>query len=57
MSEYVFRVNPEHGGASDGTAGWLEGAAPKHGGHTCRIDVKPIQATNAVPLRRSKASA
>ena len=81
MSEYVFRVNPEHWGASDGTAGWLEGTAcpwytrpgwngahcgifgqfqsgiasvfglryhlsktiPKHGGHTCRIDVKPIQ--------------
>jgi hypothetical protein len=80
MSEYVFRVNPEHWGASDGTAGWLEGTAcpwytrpgwngahcgifgqfqsgiasvfglryhlsktiPKHGGHTCRIDVKPI---------------
>ena len=81
MSEYVFRVNPEHWGASDGTSGWLEGTAcpwytrpgwggahcgifgqfqsgiasvfglryhlsktiPKHGGHTCRIDVKPIQ--------------
>jgi hypothetical protein len=81
MSEYVFRVNPQHWGASDGTAGWLEGTAcpwytrpgwngahcgifgqfqsgiasvfglryhlsktiPKHGGHTCRIDVKPIQ--------------
>jgi hypothetical protein len=91
MSEYVFRVNPEHWGASDGTAGWLEGTAcpwytrpgwngahcgifgqfqsgiasvfglryhlsktiPKHGGHTCRIDVKPIE---TVQLRRSKAS-
>jgi hypothetical protein len=80
MSEYVFRVNPEHSSASDGTSGWLEGTAclwwsrpgwngahcgifgqfqsgiasafglryhlsktiPKHGGHTCRIDVKPI---------------
>ena len=82
MSEYVFRVNPEHwGGASaDGSAGYLEGTAcpwyegpgwtgahcgifgqfqsgiasvfglryhltttiPKHGGHTCRIDVKPL---------------
>ena len=90
MSEYVFRVNPEHWGASDGTAGWLEGTAcpwytrpgwngahcgifgqfqsgiasvfglryhlsktiPKHGGHTCRIDVKPI---DTVQLRRKKA--
>ncbi len=89
MSEYVFRVNPEHWGASDGTAGWLEGTAcpwytrpgwngahcgifgqfqsgiasvfglryhlsktiPKHGGHTCRIDVKPIQ------LGRARAGA
>ncbi len=80
MSEYVFRVNPEHWSESDGTSGWLEGTAclwwsrpgwngahcgifgqfqsgiasafglryhlsktiPKHGGHTCRIDVKPI---------------
>jgi hypothetical protein len=80
MSEYVFRVNPEHWSDSDGKAGWLEGTAcpwysrpgwngahcgifgqfqsgiasvfglryhlsktiPKHGGHTCRIDVKPI---------------
>lgn len=92
MSEYVFRVNPEHWGSSDGTAGWLEGTAcpwytrpgwngghcgifgqfqsgiasvfglryhlsktiPKHGGHTCRIDVKPIE---TVQLRRSKVSA
>lgn len=89
MSELVFRVNPEHWGASDGTSGWLEGTAcpwytrpgwsgahcgifgqfqsgiasvfglryhlsktiPKHGGHTCRIDVKPIQ------LGRSRAAA
>ena len=81
MSEYVFRVNPEHWGESNGTSGWLEGTAcpwfmrpgwngahcgifgqfqsgiasvfglryhlsktiPKHGGKTCRIDVKPIQ--------------
>jgi hypothetical protein len=80
MSEYVFRVNPEHWSGSDGTSGFLEGTAcpwyerpgwngahcgifgqfqsgiasafglryhlsktiPKHGGHTCRIDVKPI---------------
>jgi len=80
MSEYVFRVNPEHWSESDGTSGWLEGTAcpwyarpgwsgahcgifgqfqsgiasvfglryhlsktiPKHGGKTCRIDVKPI---------------
>lgn len=80
MSEYVFRVNPEHWSASDGTSGYLEGTAcpwfdrpgwngahcgifgqfqsgissvfglryhlsktiPKHGGSTCRIDVKPI---------------
>ena len=82
MSEYVFRVNPEHWGKDDEAArtGWLEGTAcpwytapgwngahcgifgqfqsgissayglryhltttiPKHGGHTCRIDVKPI---------------
>jgi hypothetical protein len=82
MSEYVFRVNPEHWGQTDGAAhtGWLEGTAcpwftapgwngahcgifgqfqsgiasvfglryqltttiPRHGGHTCRIDVRPI---------------
>jgi hypothetical protein len=86
MSEYIFHVNPEHWGATDGAAqtGWLEGTAcpwytrpgwngahcgifgqfqsgissvfglryhlsrtiPKHGGSTCRIDLKPI------PLRR-----
>jgi hypothetical protein len=89
MSEYVFRVNPEHWSGSDGTSGWLEGTAcpwwsrpgwngahcgifgqfqsgiasvfglryhlsktiPKHGGHTCRIDVKPIA---PVQLKRSK---
>jgi hypothetical protein len=82
MSEYVFRVNPEHWGKSDSArrTGYLEGTAcpwftapgwngahcgifgqfqagisavyglryhltttiPKHGGTTCRIDVKPI---------------
>jgi hypothetical protein len=82
MSEYVFRVNPEHWGETDAAArtGFLEGTAcpwfmrpgwngahcgifgqfqsgiasvfdlryllsktiPKHGGHTCRIDLKPI---------------
>ena len=90
MSEYVFRVNPEHWGESNGTAGWLEGTAcpwftrpgwngahcgifgqfqsgissvfglryhlsktiPKHGGHTCRIDVKPIPLVN---ITRRKA--
>jgi hypothetical protein len=81
MSEYLFRVNPEHWGASDPTTntGYIEGTAcpwytapgwsmmhcgifgqfqsgissvfglryqltrtiPKHGGHTCRIDLKP----------------
>jgi hypothetical protein len=81
MSEYVFRVNPEHWGETDAAArtGFLEGTAcpwfmrpgwngahcgifgqfqsgiasvfdlryllsktiPKHGGHTCRIDLKP----------------
>ncbi|MBX3187011.1 MAG: hypothetical protein KF819_08355 [Labilithrix sp.] len=88
MSEYVFRVNPEHWSESDGRSGWLEGTAcpwytrpgwngahcgifgqfqsgiasvfglryhlsktiPKHGGQTCRIDVKPIT------LRRKEAS-
>jgi hypothetical protein len=83
MSEYVFRVNPEHWGATDATlrTGFLEGTAcpwfmrpgwngahcgifgqfqagiasvfdlryllsktiPKHGGHTCRIDLKPMR--------------
>jgi hypothetical protein len=81
MSEYVFRVNPEHWSDSDGSSGSLEGTAcpwytrpgwervhcgifgqfqagvssvfglryqltktiPKHGGHTCKIDLKPIQ--------------
>jgi hypothetical protein len=83
MSEYVFRVNPDHWGAADGAnnTGWLEGTAcpwydapgwngahcgifgqfqsgiasafglryhltttvPKNGGHTCRIDLRPIQ--------------
>jgi hypothetical protein len=27
MSEYVFRVNPQHWGESDATTGWLEGTA------------------------------
>lgn len=27
MSEYVFRVNPQHWGESDATSGWLEGTA------------------------------
>jgi hypothetical protein len=80
MSEYVFRVNPQHWGKADQEArtGWLEGTAcpwydapgwngahcgifgqfqsgissvcglryhltttiPKHGGHTCRIDLR-----------------
>lgn len=81
MSEYVFRVNPEHWSDSDRERGFLEGTAcpwytrpgwngghcgifgqfqsgissvfglryhltktiPKHGGSTCRIDLKPIQ--------------
>jgi hypothetical protein len=82
MSEYVFRVNPEHWGHGDGASntGYLEGTAcpwftrpgwnqahcgifgqfqagissvfglryqlsktiPKHGGETCRIDLRPI---------------
>ena len=82
MSEYIFRVNPEHWGHADAEAntGWLEGTAcpwysrpgwngahcgifgqfqagisaafglryqlsqtiPKHGGHTCRVDLKPL---------------
>ena len=27
MSEYVFRVNPEHWSESNGISGWLEGSA------------------------------
>lgn len=82
MSEYVFRVNPDHWGSGDAASntGYLEGNAcpwfmrpgwnqahcgifgqfqagissefglryqlsktiPKHGGETCRIDLKPI---------------
>jgi hypothetical protein len=82
MSEYLFRVNPEHWSASDPEAktGYIEGTAcpwytapgwsmmhcgifgqfqsgissvfglryqltktiPKHGGHTCRIDLRPL---------------
>ncbi len=87
MSEYVFRVNPEHWSQSDQERGFLEGNAcpwytrlgwngghcgifgqfqsgissvfglryhltktiPKHGGTTCRIDLKPI------PLRTRPA--
>jgi hypothetical protein len=91
MSEYVFRVNPEHWSSTSAheKTGFLEGTAcpwftapgwtgahcgifgqfqsgissvyglryhlsttiPKHGGHTCRIDVKPI------PLRLGRADA
>lgn len=81
MSEYVFRVNPDHWHAADGHTGFLEGTAcpwfdrpgwngghcgifgqfqsgissvfglryhlaktiPKHGGTTCRVDLKPLQ--------------
>jgi hypothetical protein len=93
MSEYVFRVNPEHWGDTDPlkNVGYLEGTAcpwydqpgwngahcgifgqfqsgvsavfglryhltttiPKNGGHTCRIDVKPIPIT----LRRKGETA
>lgn len=92
MSEYIFRVNPEHWGTTNPreNTGYLEGTAcpwytapgwngahcgifgqfqsgissafglryhltttiPKHGGHTCRIDVKPIAAP--IPLRLHK---
>lgn len=88
ISEYLFRVNPEHWGGTDVSAGtgWLEGTAcpwyarpgwngghcgifgqfqagvcsvfglryhlsstiPKHGGSTCRVDLRPIA------LRRGK---
>ncbi len=91
MSEYIFRVNPDHWGHADAATntGWLEGSAcpwyarpgwngshcgifgqfqagisaafglryqlsqtiPKHGGHTCRIDLKPL-----VTLPRDKSS-
>jgi hypothetical protein len=81
MSEYVFRVNPEHWHEANAESGFLEGTAcpwfmrpgwngahcgifgqfqsgiasifglryhlaktiPKHGGTTCRVDLKPIQ--------------
>jgi hypothetical protein len=96
MSEYIFKVNPEHwGDTREGDrTGWLEGTAcpwygapgwngahcgifgqfqsgiaaafglkyhltttiPKHGGHTCRIDVKPLPAA-MIPLRRGPAGA
>lgn len=88
ISEYIFRVNPEHWGSTDAktASGYLEGTAcpwysrpgwqaghcgifgqfqagvcsvfglryhlsqtiPKHGGSTCRVDLKPI------PLRLRK---
>jgi hypothetical protein len=89
MTEYLFRVNPEHWSETAGDSGYLEGTAcpwysrpgwerghcgifgqfqagissvyglryeltktiPKHGGHTCRIDLKPIG------LRRSRDDA
>ncbi|MEJ7734504.1 MAG: hypothetical protein WKG00_35565 [Polyangiaceae bacterium] len=97
MSEYVFRVNPDHWGGHDGQArtGWLEGTAcpwydapgwngahcgifgqfqsgiasvcglryhltttiPRHGGHTCRIDLRQAPDVPAVALRRRAASA
>lgn len=88
MSEYVYRVNPDHWGEATHTDGWLEGTScpwydapgwngahcgifgqfqsgivapfglryqltstvPKHGGHVCRIDVRPI------PLRKKGAA-
>lgn len=96
MSEYVFRVNPEHWGSHDRGAhtGWLEGTAcpwydapgwngahcgifgqfqsgiasvcglryhltttiPRHGGHTCRIDLKPAPDVPAAALRRRAPS-
>jgi hypothetical protein len=83
MSEYVFRVNPQHWGSHDAASrtGWLEGTAcpwydapgwngahcgifgqfqsgissvcglryaltttiPKHGGHTCRVDLRAVR--------------
>lgn len=91
ISEYIFRVNPEHWGGTDAAqrSGYLEGTAcpwysrpgwqpghcgifgqfqagvcsvfglryhlsqtiPKHGGTTCRVDLKPI------PLRLRKPAA
>lgn len=91
MSEYVFRVNPEHWHATDVAAqtGYLEGTAcpwytapgwsmmhcgifgqfqsgicsvfglryhltetiPRHGGTTCRIDLKPIRRKDGTPIR------
>lgn len=92
MSEYIFRVNPEHWGGTDAAqaTGYLEGTAcpwysrpgwhaghcgifgqfqagvcsvfglryhlsqtiPKHGGTTCRVDLKPIP----LQLRKPGAS-
>lgn len=94
MSEYVFRVNPEHWHATTGDAGWLEGNAcpwftapgwsmmhcgifgqfqsgissvfglryqltktiPKHGGHTCRIDLKPLRRKDGTAINSPSAS-
>lgn len=90
MSEYVFRVNPEHWHEADAAShtGMLEGTAcpwysapgwsmmhcgifgqfqsgiasvfdlryqltqtiPKHGGHTCRIDLRPLRKKDGTPL-------
>ncbi len=89
VSEYIFRVNPEHWSGHDATAhlGYIEGTAcpwytadgwsmmhcgifgqfqsgissvfglkyqltktiPKHGGHTCRIDLAPIGRASSRP--------
>ncbi len=94
MSEYIFRVNPEHWDQADPqtNSGFLEGTAcpwfsrpgwdrvhcgifgqfqagisaafglryqlsqtiPKHGGHTCRIDLKPLITLRTSALRTSK---
>ena len=93
MSEYVFRVNPEHWSESDpaSSTGMIEGSAcpwftapgwsmmhcgifgqfqsgiasvfglryqltqtiPKHGGHTCRIDLKPLKKKDGTIARAS----
>ncbi|MBI2391437.1 MAG: hypothetical protein HYV09_17740 [Deltaproteobacteria bacterium] len=95
MSEYVFRVNPDHWGGADpaSNTGWLEGTAcpwydapgwngahcgifgqfqsgiasafglryqltstvPKHGGHVCRIDVRPLELTTLGTKKKSSA--
>ncbi len=93
MSEYVFRVNPEHSSESDPSTstGMIEGSAcpwftapgwsmmhcgifgqfqsgiasvfglryqltqtiPKHGGHTCRIDLRPLKKKDGTVLGAS----